>query len=139
MSEWLTTGQMIDRLKAGEIAECVNAPDGTLSSKRVIINEDGNLQYLNGYGFRITEFVKTEAKWRIIPNYVKFEEALKALRDGKVITIVDDNEMYSYRLNPDSGVEIKNCQIEKAVFKPVDQYSGIKWSAMIESKWIIED
>lgn len=104
MSELLTTGQMIDRLKPGEVAECVNAESEKLESKRVKINDSGNLQYLDGYGFIVTEFMRTKAKWRILPRYVAFDQAMKALAEGKTVWAwVDGEKRLCYWIDQESG------------------------------------
>jgi hypothetical protein len=86
---WLTTGQMIDQLKVGEIA----------------VSEDGDikLQYKNYFGLDTLhrEKVSTgrsgsytihlsnlERKWRIIPKFVTFENAMQALKEGEIPTFL---------------------------------------------------
>ncbi|MED5042516.1 hypothetical protein P9848_11210 [Geobacillus stearothermophilus] len=110
MSELLTTGQMIDRLKPGEVAECVNAEAEKLESKRVKINDSGNLQYLDGYGFIVTEFMRTKAKWRILPRYVTFDRAMKALAEGKTVWAwKDGRKQEGYWIDRESG---RLCRVE---------------------------
>lgn len=87
MSEWLTTGQMIDRLKVGEVSYNM---DGHYVKK----NENGSLVYCDKNGIPRSNFGSSvvflngfflSAKWRILPKYVTFEEAMKALKDGKKV------------------------------------------------------
>jgi hypothetical protein len=91
MSEWLTTGEMIDRLKVGEVAEAVSGmvkgwkveklPADENFGERIVwrdvLGVDRNVIQLN-------ENV-INAKWRILPKYVSFEEAMKAYAEGKNI------------------------------------------------------
>ncbi|SET95203.1 hypothetical protein SAMN05421676_11237 [Salinibacillus kushneri] len=80
MSEWLSTGEMIDRLKVGEVAE---AEEGYT----VIRNNNGSITYLNKepkYGQYLAINLTTHRlKWRILPNYVSFSDAMKAVEEGK--------------------------------------------------------
>lgn len=82
--EWMSTGAMIDRLQVGEVAEC---QEETVSNVKK--TDDGIWWYDHLSG--ITKSYVTlgngisELKWRILPKNVSFEEAMKALRDGKSI------------------------------------------------------
>lgn len=86
MPEWLTTGQMIDRLRVGEVAE-------DKFGKYTAEFEKGNIQiYLvtetfgtiekRRYGDALSRNI-LGLEWWILPKYVSFEEAMKALREGK--------------------------------------------------------
>lgn len=78
MSEWLTTGQMIDKLEVGEIAE----GSTHWEVKRL---PDGRIVELNsGDTFGLDVSFLNE-QWRILPNFVSFEEAMKALKEGKPV------------------------------------------------------
>lgn len=82
MTEWLTIGQVIDRLKVGEVAE--SSQGDTLfwdddTEDLVIVSSIGR-EYLT------LEQSMTTIKWRIKPNYVSFEEALQAYKNGDTIT-----------------------------------------------------
>lgn len=81
----LTTGQMIDKLEQGLVAECINAPTTYEKSKQIMINSNAELEYLDGADFKITRFIRSKAQWRILPRYVEFEVAMKAFVDGKKI------------------------------------------------------
>jgi len=80
MTKLLTTGEMIDTLKVGEVAECVN--DHVYQGCKVMRKETG-LQ------FESTPFVISEktfnAKWHILSRYVPLDEAIKAYKEGKTI------------------------------------------------------
>lgn len=89
MTEWLTTGQMIDRLQVGETALCVYgdnqgakveylfwpADDSTVLSVHSSKTKETKL-------FAFKEYLQN-SKWRILPKYVSFEEAMKAFAKGK--------------------------------------------------------
>lgn len=86
MSEWLTTGQMIDALKVGEIAETNEQADFVYRVKKA---ESGSIMYLDDKGelsrFLVIRDSIAKLKWRILPKYVSFEEAMKALKEGKFV------------------------------------------------------
>ncbi len=68
MSGWLTTGQMIDQLQVGQIAECKQ------SDMTVTRGKTGQILVTttNDYTFPLTLNFKTDlAQWRILPNEVE--------------------------------------------------------------------
>lgn len=84
MSEWLTTGQMIDKLKVGEVAESNDHLTAWYNEMKALKfkTEEG----VESYKFVIDEMdYKKERKWRILPKYVSLEEAMKAYKEGKTI------------------------------------------------------
>lgn len=95
MSEWLTTGEMIDRLRIGEVA----IPDDKkyLAVKRGL----GGFIWVNRHTFEKSEIHKdyfridrytVGLKWRILPKYVSFDEAMKALMNGKTVWLWKGDE-----------------------------------------------
>jgi hypothetical protein len=90
MSEWLTTGQMIDRLKVGEVAECI-AGDNKGAKVQYAKQRKGRyfLQVIDSRTNEKKIFVikdyHQKSKWRILPKYVSFEEAMKAHQEGKTV------------------------------------------------------
>lgn len=79
MSEWLTTGRMIDTLKVGEVAV---SDVGTT----VIRNKSGDIGSKDSPTNTICiNSVVAKRKWRILPKFVSFEEAMKAHEAGKVV------------------------------------------------------
>jgi hypothetical protein len=80
MSEWLTTGQMIDQLKDGEVAESI---DGEYEAYW----HNGLLEFRDRHGDVQETIIKSDQKrkWRILPKYVSFEEAYEAGKQGKVV------------------------------------------------------
>ncbi|MGM7720697.1 hypothetical protein [Metabacillus sp. Hm71] len=109
MTKWLTTGQMIDRLKVGVIAETEEQKSNSFISGKftnhATVRDDGLISFCSkdgncmGYGlFSLTEQHRN-LMWRILPKYVTFEEAMKALKEGKVITWQkwnDENQELSF-------------------------------------------
>lgn len=84
MSEWLTTGQMIDRLKVGQVAEGM-----TYWEVKKIVNGcgyDSIVEVNSGEQVKMSESF-LEEKWRILPNYVSFEEAMKAFKQDEEICL----------------------------------------------------
>jgi hypothetical protein len=129
MSEWLTTGQMIDRLKVGEVAE---SEDGKL---QVYFEEPFKIlkrKYINTGDTRLFEVWDSnrKRKWRILPRYVSFEEAMKAFEKGKKVYF---HGVGDYKL--DEGVELppKGMNISNSLLKEWNPYS------LYIGKWTIED
>ncbi|WP_040985504.1 hypothetical protein [Oceanobacillus jeddahense] len=113
MSELLTTGQMIDRLKHGEIAVGEVSELGTVI--QVIKRESGGIKLLeDGFGERTLMLdggVVDSVKWRIEPNYVSFEEAVKAWKQGKRIKWISPDrthEKYIHTKNHDNPLTLYN-------------------------------
>ncbi|MEN2765660.1 hypothetical protein [Ornithinibacillus xuwenensis] len=85
MSEWLTTGKMIDNLKVGQVAVSVSVPHGeALLSDKVILNENILVWKDNNRKFIVNDFTK-DMKWVIVPNYVTFENAMQAVEEDKLV------------------------------------------------------
>ncbi len=125
MSEWLTTGQMIDRLKKGETAEgnthweVKKTADGGGFDAIVELNSGDQV-------FLSESFMKE--KWRIIPNYVSFEEAMKAHKEKKTVVYYHDEEL-QYRFEH---------SLEPNQFQAV-YHDSICLHEMINGKWIVEE
>jgi hypothetical protein len=65
MNEYLTTGQMIDTLKAGEIAEAVN---GFYQGTKLKMTDYNEIVYMSSKDFfKLTTFTHN-AKWKIYKN-----------------------------------------------------------------------
>ena len=82
MTEWLTTGQVIDRLKVGEVAETSQGDTMFWDD----VTEDLVIVSAIGRKYFTLEQSMTTINWRIKPNYVSFEEALQAYKNGDTIT-----------------------------------------------------
>jgi hypothetical protein len=130
MSEWLTTGEMIDRLKVGEVA----IPDQKeyLAVKRTkdgFIWVDRNTyeqSKIHRDYFKINCYT-VELKWRILPRYVSFDEAMKALMNGKTVWLwLGDKKEAGYYIDRKSG---KLWAIAGDCTAPVEKiYFGEKWT-----------
>jgi len=95
MSELLTTGQMIDRLKPGEVAESKNRKAYYDSNCQLIVESK-----LTGEKEPFTIWSGDKSPiWRILPKYVSFEEAMKAYAEGKTIRSYYNGESKTYNIN----------------------------------------
>ena len=90
MSELLTTGQMIDQLKVGEIAESSRVESLDNFVYRVKKSKSGSIMTLapdmkmTGHQIPMQGDI-IDLKWRILPKFVTFEEAMQAGKEGKTI------------------------------------------------------
>ncbi|MFS0643866.1 hypothetical protein [Siminovitchia sp. 179-K 8D1 HS] len=82
--EWLTTGEMIDKLQVGEVAESSN-------HDKVTKSKDGGICFTSSGMNLILNTHFTNLRWRILPNFVSFEEAMKAIVKGKKVKFHIDN------------------------------------------------
>lgn len=99
--EWLTTGQMIDRLKVGEVAEAQYETDCHRVGFNYKIKRTPNgLKNITNHD-SVVSFDETffNAKWRIIPQFVSFEEAMDALKKGMIVNFRVPIELDSNVLN----------------------------------------
>lgn len=131
MSEWLTTGQMIDTLKVGEVAESDNRAykaywrDATEGNKLTVIDVSENT--LNDWLDK--SLIENDYKWRILPKYVGFEEAMRAYEKGYDL-IFHDGDGKTFSL---SNHEVNMVRIEKT---PIGVFS---LKSLYKGKWTIED
>ncbi|WP_163526646.1 hypothetical protein [Halobacillus ihumii] len=129
MSEWLTTGQIIDRLKIGQIAE---SESGDLVEWAP---QTGDLRFApSGDKFRKNEHsrrmnkVYLNERWRIQPKYVSFGEAMIAHSKKKTVTYHHNDELrYRFEHSLDTGQ-----------FKELSS-DNLCLHELIEGKWTIEE
>ncbi|KNE22464.1 hypothetical protein [Virgibacillus pantothenticus] len=138
MTKWLTTGEMIDQLKVGEIAELEEGKGIPkkygLSYSHVCKTKEGDIKWckkdrslpssspIEIYGHVITW------KWRILPNYVTFYEAMKAHQERKTVTYHHDEDLkYTFV-----------CESEPYQFESL-YYDSINLHELIDGKWTIEN
>lgn len=124
MSEWLTTGEMIDRLKVGEVAECIDANEFFSKANQVTKAESGGLVWVDEF-LRSRVYLASaviNAKWRILPKYVSFEGAISAMKEGKKVTFHDGD---------------KKTTIGEG--GSMDWTRRFSWRKLINGKWTIED
>ena len=89
MTKLLTTGEMIDTLKVGEVAEGVH---GYYQETKLRMTDHHEIVYARGKSSSANNFFELnafshKAKWRILPRYVSFDEAMEAFRERKTVTI----------------------------------------------------
>lgn len=129
----LTTGQMIDQLKVGEIAEKEGFADNgfTQHVKRTVdgvqwCNPNGELYNEDRYHLNLNGRA-ISYKWRILPQYVSFEEAIQAFRERKTITYVFENE----RSVSTSKVDLTQLQFSR--------FGPLTLRELINGKWLINE
>ncbi len=136
MSELLTTGEMIDRLKVGEIAKKENSDMHVTRESASVFSycgEDGDTSGFSIVGLNGVIHID-DAKWRILPNYVSFAEAMKAIEEGK-----DVHCQYN-----DEAITIKSYdnRIGSICFDRHCESGGgaaIKIAWIVAGKWTIEE
>ncbi|MBT2215865.1 hypothetical protein KK120_08885 [Virgibacillus dakarensis] len=123
MSEWLSTGEMIDQLKVGEIARNDN-DSNTIFVKK---SKTGSFYkcFENGVAresvFLVGSFV--DSKWRILPKYATFGEAMISLSGNKMVYF-----------HPK-----KNESISVNKYSTLQGWlSNYTWEQLIEGNWTIE-
>ncbi|THE09174.1 hypothetical protein E1I69_23415 [Bacillus timonensis] len=123
MKKWLSSGQMIDQLRPGEIAIDNNGFKVAYDSKGVLrlyqseekINDRGNKYYISKED--------NNCKWFILRNQnVSFDEVVEALNNGKNASLVlkDNREIIFNKFNLLTKVQ------------------GLKVSEVSEGKWYIQ-
>ena len=87
----LSTGEMIDSLRVGEKAEVAKYPPYVLNFREdaYVINDGSRFLWDDGDQFMINSSTKN-IKWRIIPQFVSFQEAMKEIRKGKTAFLHND-------------------------------------------------
>lgn len=143
MVKWLTTGQMIDELKIGEVAEIkvkYQIPEQYGHSyKHVTKNGSEDIKWcledkseisntpLILYGHTVNW------KWRILPKYVSFTDAIKAFKDeGK--TIVNHVKLNTYYYYWKDGEP--KCKTGDGL--PIGTLD-LPFTETFEGKWTIEE
>lgn len=119
--EWLTTGQMIDRLKVGEVAE---SKDGYYAVRRtenrgIVFNDNVPL---------VVNIIALEMRWRILPKYVSFICAMKAVKDG-----------YTVRCYPDNDASYIEFNEADSMHSVASQWGVLSWGQLTTAKWTIEE
>ncbi|WP_106494913.1 hypothetical protein [Lentibacillus sp. Marseille-P4043] len=99
MNEWLTTGQMIDRLKVGGVA--VGDASELGIEVKVFKDKTGHIKLCDSEGLMMLSagFVDS-VQWRILPNHVSFEEAMRAYKKGKVVNFYYEG-IHTAVINPE--------------------------------------
>lgn len=125
---------MLDRIKFGEIAEMnpIESENLTEKQRQVSFDSMGHLKYRDGERFTIHSILLNETKWRILPNYVSFEEAIKALKEGKTVHCHPEwsNGKTSHKITPSDAESIALMHLEI-------KGEGL-FTIIFESNWTIE-
>ncbi|MFD1416822.1 hypothetical protein [Oceanobacillus jeddahense] len=132
MSELLTTGQMIDKLEKGEIAECIQGDNK--GAKVYYSKVPGHKRLLVEHSVTLIEDIfnlcdyHKNSFWIIYPRYVSYVEAIKALKAG-----------YTVRCYPegDDGGYIEFNEAD-SLYSVANSWTGMTWGSFLASKWTIE-
>lgn len=125
MSEWLTIGEVISKINIGDIAE----PDDGNRYEIITKKKDGAIVWKDDMDKCVhLNHAVIKTKWRIIPNFVSYKEAMKAHQEEKKTIIYHhDNELkYTFK--------------HELVTGQFDQLSNdnICLYELLEGKWTIE-
>lgn len=129
MNKLLTTGTMIDKLKAGEVAESANGG----YTYKVTKSSNGGIMCLDkegkmtGHNMPLNGDVVNEM-WHIPPKYVSFDEAIKALKNGHTLRCYPEG-------GDDSYIEFNEADTVKDYSM---SWSGLTWGEVLNAKWTIE-
>lgn len=127
--EWFTTGEMIDSLKVGEVA---NSDKGVQAERNqfgaIVVIKDGRED-----GLFLSNPTFIGAKWRILPKYVTFEEAFGAMKGGKRIICEYNGRKYEYYMD---GLDVWHTVLESGVV--VKQWHEL-WDQITKGKWAIKE
>ena len=130
MNEWMTTGEMIDRLRVGQVAE----PNDPMYSRVKNFGDDG-LRWVDSdkevskawfESFRLTNHINT-LKWKIISEYVTFEKAMLALKNGDDVTCYVDEQGYVEFNKHSELIELHH------------EWSFISFLDLINGNWIVNE
>jgi hypothetical protein len=130
MSEWLTTGEMIDRLKVGEVAEGVDS----LGKEYCVTKTEYGMSFCSSTGDTrgYLEFTLNKnilgARWRILPRYVSFEEAMKALKEGKKVR---------FHVREGKSIPFTSQSYLENIYSV--HGCSLTWEYLFQDKWTIEE
>lgn len=122
MSDLLSTGQMIDKLQVGQIAETAR-----IKAEWVTKTENG-FYWCDSKGKPFTcdklviNQVVSDMKWEVLPEYVSFDKAMEALKQGKKV-----------KFNSGNWFD-KSDNLEDSI-----GYVYTSWVEILSDKWVIED
>jgi hypothetical protein len=122
--EWLTTGQMIDRLKVGEIAESKAWETWVIRVEHAICECDEKGKPISR--LKVDNQI-LDTTWRILPKFVIFEEATQAYKNGKTITCYYP-----------SVIDLKECS--QSFSLDVTNHAGdLSFHMIVNGKWSIDE
>lgn len=130
MNKNITTGQLVDKLKVGETAQCVSSSIEDWYGSHVTAKQHSwNWTLKNGESeeFYLSEAVK-ECTWRILPKFVHYLDAAKALKDGHTVRCYPEEDENYIEFNEADTVESVGYS-----------WNLITWGELLGGKWTIED
>ena len=123
MDDLVTTGQLIDTMKIGDIAEAVVACE-----ELTVIRTEEGLKCWDDWG-KFSPFTldddRLSYKWRILPKFVTFEKAYEAGKQGKKVKFLHDDGTLR---EVDFDICIEDNKLSYYTLKD-----------LIEGKWIVEN
>ena len=123
MGELLTTGEMIDRLKVGEVAEVANKPFEQLETKgKTVAYDQQCIKWQDSFQELFINSYTTKLMWTIRPKYVSFEEAMKAVSEGKTAVMHRWGKQKTYFNKDGAGAKVK-----------------YEFNELLNGKWTIEE
>ncbi|WP_200415966.1 hypothetical protein [Virgibacillus salexigens] len=121
MSKWLTTGEMIDQLTVREVAISQSGDEASWEGGELMFEPSTHKIMENNFSRRMNKVYQNE-NWKICPRYVSFEEAMKALREGKKATF--------HYAGGKTTVGLQGS---------MDWVRTSTWNRIINGKWTIEN
>jgi hypothetical protein len=135
MSEYLTTGQMIDKLRLGEVAVNqegykVKYGENGLNLLFFLPHEEPSEPNIMGDAdkFIIHALWVKKDKWHITPKFVSFEEAMEAHKEEKKTVVYHHDDELKYEFKH----ELETGQFDKVSDDNICLYE------LLEGKWTIE-
>jgi len=99
MSKLLTTGEMIDRLKVEESALAYTFEGHEIPRMKITKNDAHSIMIIQPWEVLDINGFTLALKWRILPNYLSFEEVRQALKEDKTVI---------YHINNSNFIEVNN-------------------------------
>jgi len=141
--EWLSTGEMIEKLKVGEIAELFETHQVkyVTSFDAVYKKEDGSVCWCRKEGHVKSNFSivmdrnAVNFKWHILPRFVSFGEAMEHFGPNTTLRswVPEESEsipynVHKYRKNDLGDMELRLRDEE------ITNFHGMKWTIEEDSQ-----
>ena len=124
MSKLLTTGEMIDTLKAEESALAYTFEGHEIPRMKITKNDTHSIMIIQPWKVLDINGFTIALKWRILPKYVSFDEAMKFLKEDKTLI---------YHINNSYCIEVNNYT-NLGIFED----SGVTFKEMILGNWTVK-
>lgn len=124
MSELLTTGQLIDQLKVGQKARAFTPDGNEIPRMKVVKNDAHSIMVVEPWEVLRANGFTLGTKWKLEPQYVTFEEAMRTLKDAGKVYFHDED--WKGRIFYDQWIEDSEVH-------------GYTFAQLINGKWTIED